>query len=95
METYKVTVSLKDEKYPYFYDDQINVIDGFINRGKRTYIFVSGKFVRQEGDKKYVEFGRVNRFGLKLENAKLVRTEKGTLVIRHEPGSTSSRISDT
>jgi len=44
--------------------------------GKRTYIFVSGKFVRQEGDKKYVEFGRVNRFGLKLENAKLVRTGK-------------------
>jgi hypothetical protein len=88
METCKVTVSLKDEKFPYFYDDQINIIDAFINRGKRTYIFVSGRFVKQEGEKKYIEFERVNRFGLKLDNAKLVRTEKGTLVIRHEPGST-------
>ena len=83
----KIQVELKDGKYPYLEDKNINITNiGSKVRGKMIYI--SSRFVHNEKDEKFAEFNRINDFAIKLENAKLTETEKGTLVIKYEEGST-------
>ena len=87
MEKVQVQVNLKDNKYPYFEDKMLNVT----NIGDRTrgrIIYVSGRFVRINGNGNYIEFERISPIALKLQNAKMIVTEKGTLVIKYEEGST-------
>jgi hypothetical protein len=84
---YKVKVSLKDDKYPFINTEDINLAEIGGVREKGEIIYISGKLVKEKGYLRYVEFKRIGQIGLKLENAKIIRTEKGTLVIKHEPTS--------
>jgi len=84
--SYKVPVSLKDGKYPFFEDKQLNLTDiGSRKRGR--IIYVSGRFVKNYENGSFIEFESVSSIVLKLENAKMTVTEKGTLVIKYEPNS--------
>ena len=87
MSKIQVPIELKDQKYPYIQDRQVNLTE-IGDRQKGRIIYVSGRFVKSNGNENYVEFERVNEFTAKLENAKLVQTEKGTLILKFEPGST-------
>jgi hypothetical protein len=83
----KFKVELKDEKYPYIKDTDIDVTRiGHRVDGKMIYI--SGRLVINENNEKYTYFERVNDFTLKLQNAKFTSTDKGTLVIKYEPNIT-------
>ena len=80
----KVQIELKDGKYPYLEDKNIDITNiGDRVRGKM--IYVSSRFIYNENNEKVIEFERVNDFTLKLKNAKFTTTEKGTLVIKYEP----------
>jgi hypothetical protein len=86
---YELEVQLKDGKYPYFNDKSLNITYIGAREGKSRIIYVSGRLVKTADDgKEIVEFERVSPIALKLENAKMVKTEKGTLVIKYEEGST-------
>ena len=84
---YKLQIQLKDGKYPYFEDKLLNLTDiGSRKRGR--IIYISGRFVKNDGNGSFVEFESISSIALKLENAKMIQTEKGTLVIKYEPNST-------
>lgn len=86
---YELEVSLKDGKYPYFEDKSLNITFIGARGGKSRIIYVSGRLVKTADDgKEIVEFERISPIALKLQDAKLVKTEKGTLVIKYEEGST-------
>ena len=86
---YELEVHLKDGKYPYFEDKWLNITFIGARESKSRTIYVSGRFVKTEPDgKNIVEFERISPIALKLDNAKLVKTEKGTLVIKYEENST-------
>jgi len=84
--SYKISIQLKDQKYPYFEDKQLD-LTGIGSRKRGRIIYVSGRFVRNNNNESYIEFESVNSIALKLENAKMTVTEKGTLVIKYEPNS--------
>ena len=82
MEDLKIEIGLKDGKYPYVDDKNINLIN---LRGVRgMIIYLSSRFI----DANTVTLKRINEFSAKLDNAKILRTEKGTLVVKYEEGST-------
>jgi hypothetical protein len=85
--SYKLQIQLKDEKYPYFEDKVLDITNiGFRTKGRLIYI--SGRFVQNgENGEKYVEFERISPIALKLVNAKITQTEKGTLIIKYEPNA--------
>jgi len=86
MEKVKVQVSLKDEKFPFFEDKLLNLTDiGSRKRGRLIYI--SGRFIKSGENGSFIEFESINSIALKLSNAKMIQTEKGTLVIKYEPNS--------
>ncbi len=86
MDKLKVQVQLKDGKYPYFQDKELNITD--IGEREKSYpIYISARLVKNENNEQYVEFEKVNEFTAKLMNAKMVKTEKGTLVIKYEPNA--------
>jgi len=85
--SYKVPVSLKDGKYPYFEDKQLD-LTGIGSRKRGRIIYISGRFVKSDGNGSFIEFESVSSIALKLSNAKMIQTEKGTLVIKYEPNST-------
>jgi hypothetical protein len=82
MEDLKVEVGLKDGKYPYVDDKNVNLTTIRGVRGR--VIYLSSRFVNGNT----VTLKRINEFTAMLNNAKIVKTEKGTLVIKHEDGST-------
>jgi len=82
----KVQVQLKDNKYPYFEDKQLD-ITGIGSRKRGRIIYVSGRFVKSNNDGSFIEFESISPIALKLQNAKMTVTEKGTLVIKYEPNS--------
>jgi len=85
---YELEVQLKDGKYPYFEDKWLNITFIGARESRSRTIYVSGRFVKTEPDgKNIVVFERVSPIALKLQDAKLVKTEKGTLVIKYEEGS--------
>ena len=85
--SYKVSIQLKDGKYPYFEDKLLNLTDiGSRKRGR--IIYISGRFVKSNNDGSFIEFESISSIALKLQNAKIIQTEKGTLVIKYEPNST-------
>jgi len=87
MEGIKVQIQFKDNKYPYFEDKDLNITDiGSRKRGR--IIYISGRFVKEKDGKNYIEFEPISSIALKLTNAKIMQTEKGTLVIKYEPNST-------
>jgi len=85
-EKIRLQVQMKDGKYPFFEDKQLD-LTGIGSRKRGRVIYLSGRFVRQNGNESYVEFERINNVSLKLMNAKMVKTEKETLVIKYEPNS--------
>ncbi len=87
MDKLKVKIELRDGKYPYFMDKNLDLTE-VGDREKSYPIYISARLVKNENNEQYVEFNRVNEFTAKLMNAKMVRTEKGTMVIKHEPNST-------
>jgi hypothetical protein len=86
MEGVKVQIQFKDNKYPYFEDKDLD-ITGIGSRKRGRIIYVSGRFVKEKDGKNYIEFEPINSIALKLINAKMIQTEKGTLVIKYEPNS--------
>ena len=86
MEKVKVQVQYKDSRYPYFLDKDLNVT-GIGDRVRSRMIYISGKFVKTNGQIDYIEFEQISPIALKLQNAKFISTEKGTLVIKYEPNS--------
>jgi len=82
MENLKIEINLKDGKYPYIEDKNINLTNLSGVRGRLIYL--SSRFINGNT----VTLKRLNEFVAKLDNAKIVKTEKGTLVIKHEEGST-------
>ncbi len=86
-EKIRLQVQMKDGKYPFFEDKQLNITD-IGDREKGRIIYISGRFVKSDGNENYIEFESVSSIALKLENAKMTVTEKGTLVIKYEEGST-------
>ena len=87
MEKVKVQVQFKENKYPYFEDKQLDLTQ-IGDRARGRMIYVSGRFVKIENNEQYIEFEKVNEFTAKLDNAKLIITEKGTPIIKYEEGST-------
>ena len=83
----KVQIEMKDNKYAYMEDTSLNITN-IGDRVKGKIIYVSSRFVHDESDEQVTEFKRINEIAIKLQNAKIVKTEKGTLVIKHEEGST-------
>ncbi len=83
---YKLPIQMKDGKYPYFEDKLLNLTDiGSRKRGR--IIYISGRFVKNDGNGSFIEFESISSIALKLQNAKMTVTEKGTLVIKYEPNS--------
>ncbi|ARQ96399.1 hypothetical protein CCL41_gp51 [Sulfolobus islandicus rod-shaped virus 9] len=87
MNKLKVQVSLKDEKYPFFEDKALDITE-IGDRARGRVIYFSGRFVESGENGSFIEFDRVNEFTVKLANAKIVVTEKGTPIIKFEPGNT-------
>jgi len=86
MNKLKVQVELKENKYPFYKDQNLNITE--IGERERSYpIYLSSRFVQEENGEKFIEFQRINEFVVKLDNAKLVQTEKGTMVIKFEPNA--------
>ncbi|ARQ96778.1 hypothetical protein [Sulfolobus islandicus rod-shaped phage 6] len=83
---YKLPIQLKDGKYPYFEDKQLD-LTGIGSRERGRIIYISGRFVKNYENGSFIEFESVNSISLKLQNAKITVTEKGTLVIKYEPNS--------
>ncbi len=83
-EKIRLQVQMKDGKYPFFEDKQLD-LTGIGSRKRGRVIYLSGRFVRQNGNESYVEFERINNVSLELMNAQMVKTEKETLVIKYEP----------
>ena len=81
----EVTVSVKyrDDKFPYFEDTDLTVVeeDMYRSRERGRVIYVSGRLV-QDGK---VIFKRIPPVAAVLGDAQMVRTEKGTLVIKYVP----------
>jgi len=82
MEDLKIGVGMKDDKYPYLDDKNINLTNLRGVRGRPIYF--SARLINANN----VTLKRLNEFTAKLDNAKIVRTEKGTLVVKYEEGST-------
>jgi len=82
MEDLKIEVNLKDGKYPYIDDKVVSLTTHSGVRGRLIYL--SSRFINGNT----VTLKRLNEFVAKLDNAKILKTEKGTLVIKHEDGST-------
>jgi len=82
MEDLKIEIGMKDGKYPYVDDKNINLTNLRGVRGRPIYL--SARFVNANT----VTLKRINEFAAKLDNAKIVKTEKGTLVVKYEEGST-------
>jgi len=83
----KAPVYLKDEKYPYLNTRDLDLTHvGSRVRGRLIYL--SKRFVRGRRNNKFIEFEMINPIGLKLSNGKMVKTEKGTLVVKYEENST-------
>jgi len=82
MEDLKIEIGLKDGKYPYIDDKHLNLnnLRGVMGR----IIYLSSRFVIDNT----VTLKRIHDFVVSLNNAKIVKTEKGTLVIKYEEGST-------
>jgi len=80
-----VPVKYRDDKFPYIDDTDLTVVyeDLYRNRERGRVIYVSGRLVV---DGKVV-FKRVPPVVAILENAQIVQTEKGTLVLRYAPGA--------
>jgi hypothetical protein len=80
-----VSVKYKEGNIPYFEDTDLTVVreDMYRSRERGRIIYVSGRLV-QDGK---VIFKRVPPVAAVLENAQMVQTEKGTLVIKYVPGS--------
>ena len=87
MEKIKVQVQYKDNKYPFFEDKMLNVTE-IGDRVRSRIIYVSGRFVKNDNNGSYIEFEQISPIVVKLQNAKMIVTEKGTLVIKYEEGST-------
>jgi len=83
----RVQVQYKDGKYPYFFDKELN-ITGIGSRNKGRVIYTSGKLVKEENGKSYIDFEQISPIVVKLQNAKITVTQLGTLVIKPEEGST-------
>jgi flagellar basal body rod protein FlgG len=83
----KVQIELKDGKYAYMEDTSLNITN-IGDRVKGKIIYVSSRFVHDDNGEQVTEFKRINEIAIKLQNAKLVKTEKNTLVIKYEEGST-------
>ena len=82
MEDLKIEVGMKDDKYPYLDDKNINLTNLRGVRGRPIYL--SARFVNANT----VTLRRINEFSAKLDNAKIVKTERGTLVVKYEEEST-------
>jgi hypothetical protein len=86
-EMVRVPVFLRDEKYPYFESKDL-IITNIGDRVRGRMIYLSGRFIKSENDEKFIEFERINNIAIKLQNAKIMKTEKGTLVVKFEQNST-------
>ena len=82
MDDLKVEIGLKDGKYPYIDDKYLNLNNLRGVRGR--IIYLSSRFVIDNT----VTLNRIHDFVVSLNNAKIVKTEKGTLVVKYEEGST-------
>ena len=85
-EVLRVQVQLKDNKYPYFNSENLD-LTGIGDRQRGRIIYVSGRFVRSEGDEKFIEFERINTIAVKLNDAKVIKTEKDTVVLKYQQNS--------
>ena len=81
----EVGVSLKEGKYPFFSDMDLEVIEQgrYTSREVGRPIYISGRLISNGK----VIFERINQIAAKLNNAQILRTEKGTLVLKHVPGA--------
>jgi len=81
-----VSVKYRDDKFPYFEDTDLTVVkeDMYRSRERGRMIYVSGRLV-VDGK---VAFERIPPVAAVLGDAQIVRTEKGTLVIKYSPGGT-------
>jgi len=82
----KVPVYLKDEKYPYL-DTRDLDLTHIGSRVRGRIIYISKRFVRGRRNNKFIEFERISSIVATLSNGKIVKTEKGTLVIKYEDNS--------
>jgi len=82
----KVPISIKDGKYPYL-DSRDLDITNIGHRTKGRMVYISNKFVKEEDGKKFIQFQRMGEIAVKLDNAKITMTEKGTYVVKYEPNA--------
>jgi hypothetical protein len=82
MEDLKIETGLKDGKYPYVDDKNISLTNLRGVRGRLIYL--SSRFINENT----ITLKKIHGFVAMLNNAKIVKTEKGTLVIKYEDGST-------
>jgi len=85
-EVLRVQVQLKDNKYPFFNSENLD-LTGIGDRQRGRIIYVSGRFVRSEDDEKFIEFERINTITVKLNDAKVIKTEKETVVLKYQQNS--------
>jgi len=80
-----VPVKYRDDKFPYFEDTDLTVVyeDLYRIRERGRVIYISGRLV-VDGK---VTFERIPPVAAVLKDAQIVRTEKGTLVIKYVPGT--------
>jgi hypothetical protein len=87
VETYRVEIRYWNDQYPFYYSKDIDVtgVGRVSNNG--DLIFVNKRLVKNDENGNYMEFEVVSPIGLRLKDAKTVRTKKGNLVVVPEPGS--------
>jgi len=86
MSKIQVPIELKDQKFPFFMDYKLNITE-IGDREKSYPIYVSGRFVQEKDGERFIEFEQISPIAVRLENAKIVRTEKKTMVIKYEPNA--------
>jgi hypothetical protein len=81
-----VAVQYRDGKYPYIEDLDLEIIrEGrYTAREVGRPIYISGRLINNGK----VFFKRISQIAVALDNAQIVRTEKGTLIIKYVPGAT-------
>jgi hypothetical protein len=87
VEKYRVELKYWNDQYPFYYSSDIDVTGVGHPSNNGDPLFVNKRFVKNDENGNYMEFEVVSPIGLRLENAKIIRTKKGNLVVVPEPGS--------
>jgi hypothetical protein len=87
VEKYRVEIRYWNGQYPFYRSRDIDVTGVGHSMSNGDLIFVNKRLIRSDENGDYIEFEEVSPIGLRLKDAKIIKTKKGNLVIVPEPGS--------